>query len=67
MKHKEIIRLINSSQQQQPSTNEHSVDKENKKDGKRVVAKKGREPPKMDVEKDEEPTSEHHKSDEARS
>jgi hypothetical protein len=51
MKHQAMIRLIHSSQQQQQSNaQEVNADQDGKKEGKRVVAKKGREPPKIDVE-----------------
>lgn len=48
MKHKEILRLINSALSSQRAPNESQVEKENKNEGKRKVSKQGREAPKME-------------------
>ena len=45
MKHKEIVRLINSN----PNAQGGSESKVDKKEGKRVITKRGREAPKMEV------------------
>ncbi len=51
MKHKEIVRLINSNHD---SENKAALlEKEPKEDQKRVIAKKGREAPKIEGEDDD--------------
>ena len=48
MKHKEIVRLVNSNQ------NNHTESKtDNRGEGKRMIGKRGREAPKMDYHEDD--------------